>query len=121
MTPLLFVCYTVQHRVVDFLSLSHTIQFISIFVCLFLSFSCGIFVLALFNMFDDGLLWLQTTQPTSCGTVTSVSNCCTNCVEPSRPISLFGQAGHTDPGWLALLLTKAGDVETNPGPTTSHT
>ena len=22
------------------------------------------------------------------------------------------------PGWLALLLTKAGDVETNPGPTT---
>ena len=23
-------------------------------------------------------------------------------------------------GWLALLLTKAGDVETNPGPTTSH-
>ena len=23
-------------------------------------------------------------------------------------------------GWLALLLTKAGDVETNPGPTTTH-
>ena len=23
-------------------------------------------------------------------------------------------------GWLALLLTKAGDVKTNPGPTTSH-
>ena len=23
-------------------------------------------------------------------------------------------------GWLALLLTKAGDVETNPGPTTSN-
>ena len=30
----------------------------------------------------------------------------------------FGQAGHADP--LALLLTKAGDVKTNPGPTTSH-
>ena len=24
-------------------------------------------------------------------------------------------------GWLALLLTKADDVETNPCPTTSHT
>ena len=23
-------------------------------------------------------------------------------------------------GWLALLLIKAGDVETNPGPTTTH-
>ena len=39
----------------------------------------------------------------------------------------FGHAGHADPlggwpcgpaGWLALLLTKAGDVKTNPGPTT---
>ena len=30
----------------------------------------------------------------------------------SRPCGLAG--------WLALLLTKAGDVETNPGPTTSH-
>ena len=32
---------------------------------------------------------------------------------------LFGYAGHAGPaGWLALLLIKAGDVETNPGPTT---
>ena len=29
-------------------------------------------------------------------------------------LPLFGQAGHADP----LLLTKAGDVETNPVPTT---
>ena len=69
--------------------------------------------------------WLQTTQPTNGGAVTSVTNCCANCVEPSRP----QQWGHDLPfiwtsrpcgpaGWLALLLTKAGDVETNPGPTT---
>ena len=31
----------------------------------------------------------------------------------------FGHASHFGPaGWLALLLTKAGEVETNPGPTT---
>ena len=29
--------------------------------------------------------WLQTTQPTSGGAVTAVTNCCANCVEPSRP------------------------------------
>ena len=28
---------------------------------------------------------LQTTQPTSGGTVTAVTNCCANCVELSRP------------------------------------
>ena len=59
MTPLLFVCCTVLNKVVDiffFPSLSHTIQFISLFVCLFLSFSCSVCVLDLFNMFDDGLL-----------------------------------------------------------------
>ena len=49
-----------------------------------------------------------------------VSSCCANCVEPPRPqqwgpdLPFFGHAGHADP----LLLTKAGDVETNPGPTT---
>ena len=40
----------------SFSSLSHIIQLISLFVCLFLSFSCSVFVLALFSMFDDGLL-----------------------------------------------------------------
>ena len=63
---------------------------------------------------------LQTTHPTSGGAVTVVSSCCANCVEPPRPqqwgpdLPFFGHAGHADP----LLLTKAGDVETNPGPTT---
>ena len=28
---------------------------------------------------------LQTTLPTSGGAVTAVTNCCANCVEPSRP------------------------------------
>ena len=37
-------------------SVSQTIQFISLLVCLFLSFSCSVFVLSLFNMVDDGLL-----------------------------------------------------------------
>ena len=34
------------------------------------------------------------------------------------PIYRFRPCGHA--GWLALLLTKAGDVETNPGPTASN-
>ena len=69
--------------------------------------------------------WLQTTQPTSGGAVTVVSSCCANCVEPPRPqqwgpdLPFFWACRPCGPaGWLALLLTKAGDVETNPGPTT---
>ena len=66
--------------------------------------------------------WLQTTQPTSGGAVTADSRCCANCVEPSRtqqwgPDLPFFWACEPA-GCLALLLTKAGDVETNPGPTT---
>ena len=68
---------------------------------------------------------LQTTQPTSGGAVTSDSSCCANCVEPSRPqqwepdLSFFWACRPYGPaGWMALLIKKAGDVETNPGPTT---
>ena len=51
--------------------------------------------------------WLETTQPTSGGAVTTVTNCCANCVEPSSPQQwgpdepFCGQAGHADPlnGW----------------------
>ena len=60
---------------------------------------------------------LQATQPTSAGAVTVNTNCCATCIDTSQ-FTVFGQAGHADP--LALLLIKAGDVETNPGPTTSH-
>ena len=69
-----------------------------------------------------GILTDLTTQPTSGVAVTAVANCCANCVEPSRngdPIYRFWASqpcGHA--GRLALLLTKVGDVETNPGPTT---
>ena len=70
---------------------------------------------------------LQTTHPTSGGAVTAVTNCCANCVEPSRPqywgpnLPFWGASRQCGPtGWLALLLTIAGDVETNPGPTTSN-
>ena len=70
--------------------------------------------------------WFQTTQPTSGRAVTAVTNCCANCVESSRPQHwgsdlpfYFGASRPWGPaGWLSLLLTKAGDVETNPGPIT---
>ena len=50
---------------------------------------------------------LQTTQPTSGGSVTADSSYCANCVEPPRPqqwgpdLPCFGHAGHADPldGW----------------------
>ena len=68
---------------------------------------------------------LQTTQPTSGGAVTADSSCCANCVEPPCPhqwgpdLPFFLACRPCGPaGWLALLLTKAGDVETKPGPTT---
>ena len=60
------------------------------------------------------------TQPTSGGAVTAVKHCCANCVEPSRFIVFLASRPCGPAGWLELLLTKAGDVETNPGPTTSH-
>ena len=72
-------------------------------------------------------LGLQTTQSTSFGTVTLVTNCCVNCVETSRcqqwgpDLSFFFASWPCGPaGWLALLLIKADDVETNPEPTTTH-
>ena len=67
----------------------------------------------------------QTTQPTSGEAVTADSSCCENCVEPPRPqqwgsdLPFFWACRPCGPaGWLALLLTKAGDVENNPGPIT---
>ena len=56
------------------------------------------------------------------GAVTAVTHCCANCVEPSSPqhwgsdLPFFVQSGPA--GWLSLLVTNAGDVETNPGPAT---
>ena len=47
-------------------------------------------------------LRLQTTQPTSGGAGTAVTNCCAKCVKTSRPqqwgpdLPFFGQAGHVD-------------------------
>ena len=60
----------------------------------------------------------QTTQPTSGETVTAVTNCRANCIDTSRsqqwePDLLFL-------GKPAMLLIKTGDVETNPGPSTTH-
>ena len=39
----------------------------------------------MYDIYFDVLKWLQTTQPTSNGIVTAVTNCCSNCVETSRP------------------------------------
>ena len=69
---------------------------------------------------------IQTTQPTSGGAVTAVINCCANCVETSRPqqwvpeLPFLDKPAMQPDGWLALLLIKAGNVETNLGPTTTH-
>ena len=72
---------------------------------------------------------VHTTHPTSGGAVTAVSaSCCANCVYTSHPnqwaggkftVFLASRPCRPD-GWLALLFIKAGDVETNPGPTTTH-
>ena len=65
-------------------------------------------------------------QSTSGGAVTAIKNCCANCIDTSRPHQggpnyRFGASRPCKPvGWLALLLTKEGDIETNPGPTTSN-
>ena len=52
---------------------------------------------------------------------------CANCVDPSRPqqwgtdYRFFWASRPCGPaGWLAMLLIKSGDVETNPGPTTTR-
>ena len=60
--------------------------------------------------------WLQTTQPTSGGSVTADINCCNG----ARFTVLGGIRPCGPAGWLALLLIRAGDVETNPDQTTSH-
>ena len=74
---------------------------------------------------ECNVIWLQTTQPTSGGAVTADSSCCANSIEPPRPqqwgpdLPFLGECRPCGPaGWLALLLTKASDVEYNPGPTT---
>ena len=69
---------------------------------------------------------LQTTHPTSGGVVTALTNSCANYVKTSRPqqwgpnLPYLGKPAMRNAGWLALLLIKPGDVETNPGPTTTH-
>ena len=66
--------------------------------------------------------WLQTTQPTSGGA--GLKQLCKLCRTSPPPamgarFTVFWACRPCGPaGWLALLLTKAGDVETNPGPTT---
>ena len=70
--------------------------------------------------------WLPTTQPTRGGAVTAVwQTLCKLCQPlPSPAIGArlpFSASRPCGPaGRMAMLLRKAGDVETNPGPTTTH-
>ena len=98
-----------------FVSVVHPVDILSAVLCVICSV-CLMLVVTIWR--------LQTTHHTSGGAVTADSSCCANCVEPPRP----QQWGPALPFWacrpcgpagrLALLLTKAGDAETNPGPTT---
>ena len=68
----------------------------------------------------SSLHWLQTTQPTRGGAVTAVWQTLCKLCRP-LPITVFWASWPCGPaGWLAMLLIKAGDVETNPGPTTTR-
>ena len=67
------------------------------------------------------MIRLQTTQPTSGGAVTvfqAAVQIVSNLPAPAMGarFTVFWACGPA--GWLVLLHTKAGDVETNPGPTT---
>ena len=69
-------------------------------------------------------IWLQTTPTTRGEAVTSVWKTLCKLCHPSRsqqwgPDNRFLASPLCGPaGWLPMLLIKAGDVETNPGPTT---
>ena len=82
----------------------------------------------LYMDFDDSeenaAIWSKKTQAARGWTAADI---CTNCVytipapRDGGPIPFFGASRPSLPAaWLALFLTKAGDVESNPGPTT-HT
>ena len=62
----------------------------------------------------DHIEELQTTQPTSGGAVTSVWQI----VSMGARLPFLASRPCGPAGWLAMLLIKAGYVETNPGPTT---
>ena len=69
---------------------------------------------------------LQTTQPTRGGAVIAVWQALYKLFIPSRPqqwgpdYRFWASRPYGPAGWLAMLPIKAGDVETNPGPTTTH-
>ena len=73
------------------------------------------------------IFWLQTTQHTRGGSVIAVWKTMCKLCRPfphtamGARLPFFGASPPCGPaGWLAMLLIKAGDVETNPGPTTTH-
>ena len=69
---------------------------------------------------------LQTTQPTRGGAVTAVWQTLCKLCRPLPPpamgalLPFFASWPCGPAGWLAMLLIKAGNVETNPGPTTTR-
>ena len=124
MTPLLFVCYTVQHRVVDifFFYLYHIQYNLFPYLCVcfyrsavvYLFLLCSICLMMAYCGSKRHSLQAVELSHRSQTAVQIVSNL------PAR-FPFLGKPAIRTAGWMALLLTKAGDVETNPGPTTSHT
>ena len=68
------------------------------------------------------LLRLETTQPTHSGAIIAIWKTAVPIVSDSRAFYRFFWASRPcgPARWLELLLIKAGDVETNPGPTTTR-
>ena len=72
------------------------------------------------------VFWLQTTPHTRRALSQRSVKPCANCVDPSRPqqwvpdYRFLASRPCRPAGWLVILLIKAGDVETNPGPTITH-
>ena len=78
------------------------------------------------SRYNDDRIETNSRSPSGGAVTTVLKNFRANCVDTSRPSNrcqstVFWASRSCEPaGWLALLLIKAGDVETNPGPTTTH-
>ena len=63
---------------------------------------------------------IQTTHPTCGGAVTAVCKLSRPLPSPAMVARFWVSRSCGPAGWLAMLPIKAGDVETNPGPTTTR-
>ena len=95
-------------------------------ICRMLSFIDMFIILLLSMILQNLLFWLQTTHSTSGGTVTVDANCCANGVQISCPqqcvpdFPFLGKPAMRTHWMAGAAPHKAGNVETNPGPTNTH-